>query len=888
MPEIPKAYEPGKIERNWYNFWLKQGYFTPEIDPKKKPFVIIMPPPNVTGELHLGHALTTTLEDVMVRWQRMEGKSTLWLPGTDHAGIATQVVVEQQLAEQSLTRSDIGREKFLQLAWEWANNSRQSINLQHQMLGASCDWTRERFTLDEGPSKAVRTAFVNLYNKGLIYRGERIINWCPRCQTALSDLEVEHKEINGHLYYIRYPQADESGFITVATTRPETFFGDTAVAVSPEDARYKDLIGKKVVLPIIDKQIPVIADNAVDVSFGTGALKITPAHDPTDFEVGQRHNLPLVDIMNPDATLNENAGPYAGQERFACRDKVVDDLKGKGLLEKIEPYLHSVGHCIRCQTMVEPRVSLQWFIRTKPLAEKAIKTVREGDITIIPERFTKIYFEWMENIKDWCISRQLWWGHRIPVWYCQDCGEFTVSVDVASHCSHCGSSQIVQDNDVLDTWFSSALWTHSTLGWPEDTEDLRYFYPGAVMETGYDILFFWVARMIMMGLEDTGEIPFRTVYLHGLIRDEHGEKMSKLRGNVINPTEAINKYGVDALRFALASSSTPGSDVNLGRGKVESSRNFINKLWNAARFIFQSVDATTLAGQTMEIEVEPQLLEDRWIVSRLNRVIGEVNRLMERFEFGEACWQIYDFMWGEFCDWYVEIAKLRLRPVEPAASPLPFLVNVLEKSLRLLHPFMPFVTEELWQNVKQHFSEESHMTDSIMTASYPVADSGAIDPEAERAMNSVIEIIRSIRNVRARYKVEAAKQIEAWVYADELLPQISSQAEAIKTLARVNPLAIAPRKERKSDVGRAVVLVLKESEVILPWASLVDLSVEEQRLTREREVTEARIGQLDARLRDNDFLAKAPQHVVEKEKQRLTELSDKLERVKLEISQLRS
>ncbi len=888
MPEIPKAYEPGKIERKWYNFWLKQGYFTPEIDPKKKPFVIIMPPPNVTGELHLGHALTTTLEDVMVRWQRMKGKPTLWLPGTDHAGIATQVVVEQQLAEQSVTRRDIGREKFHQVAWEWANNSRQSINLQHQMLGASCDWTRERFTLDEGPSKAVRTAFVNLYNKGLIYRGERIINWCPRCQTALSDLEVEHKEINGHLYYIRYPLADESGFITVATTRPETFFGDTAVAVNPEDARYKDLVGKKVVLPIIDKQIPVIADDAVDVSFGTGALKITPAHDPTDFEVGQRHNLPLVDIMNPDATLNENAGPYAGLERFACRDMVVDDLKGKGLLEKIEPYLHSVGHCIRCQTMVEPRVSLQWFIRTKPLAEKAIRTVREGDITIIPERFTKIYFEWMENIKDWCISRQLWWGHRIPVWYCQDCGELTVSVDIASHCSHCGSSQIVQDNDVLDTWFSSALWTHSTLGWPEDTEDLRYFYPGAVMETGYDILFFWVARMIMMGLEDTGEIPFRTVYLHGLIRDEHGEKMSKLRGNVINPTEAINEYGVDALRFALASNSMPGNDVSLGRGKVESSRNFVNKLWNAARFIFQSVDATTLTGQTIEIKVEPQLLEDRWIVSRLNRVIGEVNRLMERFEFGEACWQIYDFMWGEFCDWYVEIAKLRLRPVEPAASPLPFLVNVLENSLRLLHPFMPFVTEELWQNVKQHFPEESHMPDSIMTASYPVADNGAIDPEAERAMNSVIEIIRSIRNVRARYKVEAAKQIEAWIYADELLPQISSQAEAIKTLARVNPLAVAPRRERESDVGRAVVLVLKESEVILPWASLVDLSAEEQRLTREREVTEARIAQLDARLGDNDFLAKAPQHVVEKEKQRLTELSDKLERVKMEISQLRS
>lgn len=890
MPEIPKAYEPGKIERKWYDFWLKKGYFTPEIDPKKKPFVIIMPPPNVTGELHLGHALTTTLEDVMVRWHRMRGQPTLWLPGTDHAGIATQVIVEQQLAQKGQTKNDIGREKFSEIAWKWANDSRRNINLQHQMLGASCDWERERFTLDESPSRAVRTAFVNLYNKGLIYRGERIINWCPRCQTALSDLEVEHKEISGHLYYIRYPRVDGSGFITVATTRPETFFGDTAVAVNPEDGRYKDVVGKKVVLPIIDKEIPVIADDAVDISFGTGALKITPAHDPTDFEIGQRHNLPLVDIMNPDATLNENAGPYDGLERFACRDKVVDDLREKGLLEKIEPYLHSVGHCIRCQTMVEPRISMQWFIRTKPLAEKAIKVVKDGSITIIPERFTKIYFEWMENIRDWCISRQLWWGHRIPVWYCQDCDELTTSVDVPSHCSHCGSSQIVQDNDVLDTWFSSALWTHSTLGWPDDTEDLRYFYPGAVMETGYDILFFWVARMIMMGLENTGEIPFHTVYLHGLIRDEHGEKMSKLRGNVINPAEAVNEYGVDALRFALASNSTPGNDMNLGRGKVESSRNFVNKLWNAARFIFQSTGAAAASGQTIEIKVEPQLLEDRWIVSRLNSVIDEVSNLMEGFEFGEACWKIHDFIWGEFCDWYVEIAKMRLRTTQQTASPLPFLVNVLECSLRLLHPFMPFITEELWQSLKAESCQLSaiSMSDSIIIAPYPVANRDAIDTEAERAMDSVIEIIRSIRNVRAQYKVEAAKQIEALVYSDKLLPQISSQAEAIEMLARVNPLTIVHRKERKGEAGKAVVLVLKESEVILPWAGLVDLAAEEQRLTKESEVTQARIAQLNVRLRDNAFLAKAPQHVVEKERQRLTELKDKLERVKTEISQLRS
>ena len=883
--EIPKAYEPGKIEKKWYKFWLEQGYFTPKIEPGKKPFVIIMPPPNVTGELHLGHALTATLEDVMVRWHRMRGEPTLWLPGTDHAGIATQVIVEQQLEKKSLTRKEIGREKFLQAAWEWANSSRKNINLQHQMLGASCDWSRERFTLDEGPTRAVYTSFVNLYNQGLIYRGERIINWCPRCQTALSDLEAEHREIEGYLYYLRYPLAEGSGFITVATTRPETFFGDTAVAVNPQDERYQGLVGKMVVLPIIDKPIPVIADDAVDRDFGTGALKITPAHDPTDFEVGQRHNLPLVDIMNPDATLNEHAGPYAGEERFACRDRVVSDFRAQGLLEKIEPYLYSAGHCIRCRTVVEPRVSLQWFVRTRALAEKAIEAVRKGDITIVPERFSKVYFEWMENIRDWCISRQLWWGHRIPVWYCPECAELTVSVDTPSRCSHCGSSRITRDPDVLDTWFSSALWTHSTLGWPEDTEDLRYFYPGSVMETGYDILFFWVARMIMMGLVNTGKIPFRTVYLHGLIRDEHGEKMSKLRGNVINPARAINEYGVDALRFALASYSTPGSDINLGKGKLEESRNFINKLWNAARFIFQGLDAGA-PGQA-RVKEKPRLLEDRWIVSRLNRLIGEVNTLMETFQFGEACRRIYDFVWSEFCDWYVEIAKLRLRDGGSAPSPLPFLADTLESSLRLLHPFMPFITEELWQNVKRRLPRESPMPDSIMLASYPAPDESAVDTEAERTMEAVIELIRSIRNVRAQYKVEAARRIEALVYTDELLPGISSQAKAIETLARVSPLAIAPRKGRKKGgEGEAVVLVLKESEVVLPRAGLVDRAAEERRLTKESEETRARIAQLEARLKDRSFLTRAPQAVVDKERSRLAELKDRLKRIEAELSQL--
>ena len=897
MSEIPKAYEPGKIEQKWYDFWLKQGYFSPKIDHKKKPFVIIMPPPNVTGELHLGHALTATLEDIMVRWHRMKGESTLWLPGTDHAGIATQVVVEQQLAKQGQTKEEIGREEFIKLTWEWADKSREGIRHQHQLLGASCDWTREKFTLDKGPSKAVRTAFVRLYNKGLIYRGERMINWCPRCQTALSDLEVVHKDVMGHLYYIRYPLTQSEGFVTVATTRPETFLGDTAVAVNPEDERYKNLVGKSVILPIIDKKILIIADDAVDTSFGTGALKITPAHDPTDFEVAQRHNLPLVDIMNPDATMNENAGPYQGLERFACRDRVLADLKDKKLLEKIEPYSHSVGHCGRCQTMVEPKVSLQWFVQTEPLAKAAIEVVKDGRIKIIPERFTKIYFDWMENIRDWCISRQLWWGHRIPVWYCQGCGKLTVSVDEPSACTHCSSKQIIQDPDVLDTWFSSALWTHSTLGWPEDTDDLRYFYPGSVMGTGYDILFFWVARMIMMGLEDTGEIPFHTVYLNGLIRDESGEKMSKLRGNVINPAEAISKYGVDALRFALTTGTSPGNDINLGTDKLESSRNFVNKLWNATRFILQSLNDERLEAQAIPIlPGQSQRIEDQWIDSQLNRLIKNVTELMQDFQFGEAEQQIYDFVWSKFCDWYIEIAKIRLRG-QLTPSPLPFLVNTLEKSLRLLHPFMPFITEELWQSLKVRLlrpdtigarNDTMKMPASIMIAPYPLADDKSFAPEAERVMDSVIEIIHSIRNARAQYKAKPGKWIEAQVYTGELLSGLVNEAHMIETLAKVCPLAILGRQERESTKGKVLVLVLKEAEVVLPLAGMVDQLAEEQRLLKEGEEIKGRIAQLNARLRDKAFLSKAPAQVIEKEKQKLAMLEDKLKRLHQELAQLNS
>jgi len=886
MPEIPKAYEPGEVEQKWYRFWMEHGYFTPKIDRKKKPFVIIMPPPNVTGELHLGHALTATLEDIMIRWHRMKGEPALWLPGVDHAGIATQVVVEQKLAEQGLDRHKLGREKFIERVWEWVKKSRQSITYQHQRLGASCDWTRERFTLDEVPSRAVRTAFVRLYNKGLIYRGERIVNWCPRCQTALSDLEVQHKDITGNLYYLRYPMADGDGFVTVATTRPETYLGDTAVAVNPDDTRFKAVVGKKVVLPVIKRVIPVIADSAVDPSFGTGAVKITPGHDPVDFEMSERQHLPIVKILNPDATMNEQAGPYAGLDRFICRQKVLADFEKAGLLEKIEPHHHSVGHCGRCQTMVEPEVSKQWFVKVAPLAEAAIKAVTDDKIAIVPERFTKVYLNWMENIRDWCISRQLWWGHRIPVWYCQKCNELTVAIDEPSTCGHCGSNDIVQDPDVLDTWFSSALWPHSTLGWPEDTEDLKYFYPTSVMETGYDILFFWVARMIMMGLEDTGDVPFHTVYLHGLIRDEKGEKMSKMRGNVLNPTDAIEDYGTDALRFAVTTGTSPGNDINLGPHRLEAGRNFANKMWNAARFVLQSLEANPIESGALAklMAKRPEPMEDRWILSRLNRLVLSVDELMSNFQFGEAERQIHDFFWGEFCDWYIEIAKIRLSRSD--FSPLPVLAFALETALRLLHPFMPFITEELWQNLKQRLPEGSLNSDSIIIAPYPVGNKKFVDAEAETVMESVTEIIRSIRNARAEHKVAAGKWIEARVYADKLQSAIASQSEAIETLAKARPLAVLSRNQRQAKEEKALVLVLKEAEVVLPWAGMVDVAAEKRRLEGEISTIEQEIDRLEQRLKDAAFMSKAPAAVVEKEKGKLQGYKDKLLRLKQELTQL--
>ncbi len=883
--EMPKAYDPGTVEQKWYKFWLEKGYFTPKIDPEKKPFVIIMPPPNVTGELHLGHALTATLEDIMVRWHRMRGEPTLWLPGIDHAGIAAQVVVEQLLAREGIDRHQLGRDKFQERIKQWAEKCRRTIAEQHQRLGASCDWSREQFTLDEGPSRAVRTAFVRLYEKGLIYRGERIINWCPRCATALSDLEVDHKELAGHLYYVRYPLADGNQFITVATTRPETILGDTAVAVNPKDERFQAMIGKKVILPAVNRVIPIIADEAVDPAFGTGAVKITPAHDPVDFEVAQRHGLPLVNILNPDATMNENAGPYAGLDRFACRKAILSDLEKEGLLVKIEPYTHSVGHCDRCQTVVEPIASKQWFIKTQPLAKPAIDAVTSGRITIIPRRFTKVYLNWMENIRDWCISRQLWWGHRIPVWYCRECGELTVTIEDARVCSHCGSANIEQDPDVLDTWFSSALWTHSTLGWPSNTEELGYFYPTSVMETGYDIIFFWVARMIMMGLEDTDDIPFHTVYLHGLVRDEKGEKMSKIKGNVLNPIDTLEKYGTDALRLALSMGTSPGNDIKLTPSRLEAGRNFANKLWNATRLVVRSIEADWTGR---EIQWDLLSTEDRWILSRLSRTISTVTSLMDDFQFGEAQRQIHDFLWGEFCDWYIEFAKIRLRDGGGVLSPILVLVYVLETSLRLLHPYMPFVTEELWQSLKRHLSSDWQVSESIMVAPYPEADDKAVDPGAERVMESVIEIIRSIRNARAQHKVESGHWIEAQIYSKQLAAAIIPYSQTIQTLARARPVTFPDSKQEAPPREKALVMVLKESEVIIPMESMVDLEAERKRLQGEIGKSQAEVARLGATLRDKAFLTKAPAAVIDKERQKLNTLTDKLERLKQQLTRLQT
>ncbi|MDA1347570.1 MAG: valine--tRNA ligase [Chloroflexi bacterium] len=883
---IPKAYDPKSVEGRIYESWVKGGYFTPTIDPDKKPFVVIMPPPNVTGELHMGHALTTALEDLMVRWHRMRGEPTLFLPGSDHAGIATQVVVERMIASDGVSRHDLGREKFVERVWSWVDQYGSRIDEQLKRLGASCDWTRKAFTLDEGPSKAVRTTFVNLYKKGLIYRGERMTNWCPRCRTALSDLEVKYREENAALYHVRYEMEDGSGSVTIATTRPETLLGDTAVAVNQEDERYKHLIGKNVVLPVLGRIIPIVADEAVELDFGTGALKVTPGHDPVDFEIGQRHDLPTVSIMELDGTLNETAGSYQGQTMSEARKNIVQELEKDGLLEMTEPYRHSVGHCDRCDETVEPIVSKQWWMSMKPLAKPAREAVAEGRIGIVPERFSKVYYNWMDNICDWCVSRQLWWGHRLPVWYCQDCAEVVVELEDPKSCPNCDSAELERDPDVLDTWFSSALWPHSTLGWPDETADLEYFHPSTVLETGHDILFFWVARMVMMGLENTGQIPFETVYLHGLVRDPSGVKMSKSKGNVMDPLDLIDLYGADALRFALNVGNSPGNDMRLNEQKMEASRNFANKLWNAARFVMSNLgDEAGLDGWH---DPDPKHRHDRWILSRLNRVAGQVDGFMKEFQFGEAQRVVHDFLWNEYCDWYIEMAKVRMRSDEAGGpSPLPVLAHVLERVLRLLHPFMPFVTEEIWRTLVDHLPEEPDRPEALIVAPYPESDEALIDEQAESEIGAVIEIVRSVRNLRAEFRIEANQRLEAALDAPALATVLEEEAPTVKSQAGIDPLIVGSGRVGESSNDR-VALVLTGGTVTVPLGGLVDLDRERARLADEREEISKYVTRLSARLEDEQFVSKAPEDVIERERERLASSRERTTRIEEMLSRLDS
>ena len=903
--DMPRAYNAADVEQRIYQDWLDQGLFAPAQDSDQTPYCIIMPPPNVTGELHLGHALEKSLEDSLIRWRRMCGVPTLWLPGTDHAGIATQWAVERELAAQGQDRHQLGREKFVELVWEHVGKVGGIIHEQSRRLGISADWDRHRFTLDPGPSRAVSTTFVNLYNKGRIYRHERIINWCPRCATALSDLEVSYQEQDDKLYFIRYPLAEAAaGFITVATTRPETMLGDSGVAVHPEDPRYQDAVGLQVVLPIMDRAIPVVADAAIQPEFGTGALKVTPGHDPVDFEIGQRQGLEIITVIGLDGNMTAAAGKYAGMERFQTRESVVSELESLGLLEKVEDLRHSVGHCQRCDAVVEPLVSLQWFINvgshqdTDSIAGRAHAAVKNGDIQIVPERFGRVYLNWLENIRDWCISRQLWWGHRIPVWYCDGCGEASASIEDLESCPSCGSAELHQDPDVLDTWFSSGLWPHSTLGWPENTDDLRRFYPTSVLECGYDILFFWVARMIMLGIENTGQVPFRTVFLHGLIRDASGAKMSKTRGNTLDPLELVERYGTDALRFALTTGTAPGNDMRITDGKLEAARNFANKVWNAARYVISTIgsqEGSQISAEGWRTLPNLKHREDRWIVSLLDRLTADVNQSLESFEMGEAQQRLYEFFWNDFCDWYIEIAKIRLRSgVGP--SPLPTLVHVLERTLRLMHPFLPFITEEIWRNLIARLPREGEpdMPESVMVADYPRALSPRIDSQAEEEIALIIQAIRAVRNTRSQLRIPASQQLEAVIEAngprDTIKRAIEEEAEVIRSLSRVEPLRIqAPDSGGEAgteEQSRGVTLVVNPLVIRLTLEGVVDLSAEESRLRGELDGSLQNLQRVEALVANPNFKAKAKPEVVENEEERLRSLREETQRLEEILAQL--
>jgi valyl-tRNA synthetase len=880
LGEIPKSYDPKLVEDHWWTFWEREQLFVADVKSSRPSFVIVIPPPNVTGSLHMGHMLVYTLHDIVVRWKRMSGFNTLWLPGTDHAGIATQNVVERQLAAEGKSRHDLGREAFEKRVWEWKEQSGNTILRQLRRLGGSCDWTRERFTLDEGLSRAVREVFVRLYEEGLIYRGKRLINWCVRCRTALSDLEVKSELVQGKLSYIRYPIKDSSDFITVATTRPETMLGDTAVAVNPNDERYKHLIGKTLILPLLNREIPLIADAFVDPAFGTGLVKVTPAHDPNDFEMGVRHNLEMISVIDEDGRMTEAAGPFQGMDRFACRREVLKQLETLGLLEKVSDHPHNVGHCDRCKTVVEPALSTQWFVKMQPLAEPAIQAVEDGRIRFIPENWAKTYFEWMRNIRDWCISRQLWWGHRIPAWYCQRCGEINVARETPTVCTKCGHTELQQETDVLDTWFSSGLWPFSTLGWPDETEDLKKFYPTSVLITGFDIIFFWVARMIVSGLKFMGDVPFRTVYMHGLIRDAEGQKMSKSKGNVIDPLDVMEQYGTDAVRFTLAIMAAPGTDISLSPEKLQSYRAFANKIWNASRFVLLNLESLqnrmtagfsiAAAPQSFAARKNELSLIDRWILARLNSTVDEINRALEEFRFHEASHTLYHFFWHELCDWYIEFVKPKIVDKERTGNDLScdVLIFVFDQALRLLHPFMPFITEELWQRLPNPGR-------SLAVHEFPQRHLELADAGAEKHVESIIEVIVKIRDIRRQMNVEPARRIQAnLATSDPALKSVLADAVPyVQNLARCEQVNILPAIGAGNNSSRSVVAGV---EIELPLAGLIDVSAERTRLEREIAKIEKELSPIQDKLNSAEFVKNAPAKVVQLNQSRVAEFQEKL------------
>ena len=849
--EMAKAYNPKEVEDKIYDFWQEGNYFHAEVDKDKKPYTIVMPPPNITGQLHMGHALDNTLQDILIRWRRMQGYSALWLPGTDHASIATEAKIVEAMRKEGITKEDLGREKFLERAWEWKKEYGGRIVSQLKKMGSSCDWERERFTMDEGCSKAVKEVFVRLYNKGLIYRGERIINWCPHCKTSISDAEVEFEEQAGHFWHLRYPLTDGSGYLELATTRPETLLGDTAVAVNPSDERYKDLVGKTLTLPLVGREIPIIADDYVDVDFGTGVVKITPAHDPNDFQVGLRHNLPVINVMTDDAKIVEDYPKYAGMDRYEAREAIVKDLDEGDFLVKVEKHDHNVGTCYRCHSTVEPRVSKQWFVKMDELAGPAIECVKSGKTKFVPERFNKIYYHWMENIRDWCISRQLWWGHRIPAYYCDECGEVTVAKEMPEKCPKCGCTHLHQDEDTLDTWFSSALWPFSTLGWPDKTPELDYYFPTNTLVTGYDIIFFWVARMIFSSVEQMNSQPFDTVFIHGIVRDENGVKMSKSLGNGIDPLLVIDQYGADALRMFLATGNSPGNDMRYSEKRVEACRNFANKLWNASRFVHMNIDDYNVKNElpaTLETE-------DKWILHTLNNVAKEVNENLEKFELGIALSKIYDFIWNSYCDWYIELCKARLQSEgETAQNARQVLIYVLDKILKLLHPFMPFITEEIWQTIP-------HDTDgkTVMLEKYPEYDPSLDFPSEAEEMMKVMEAITAIRTQRNEMNVPPSKKAKLFI-ATAIPETFSNGEQFFKKLASASEVEISD----SFDIDGAVTVVTSDAKIYIPMEELVDKEAELKRLNKELKQVEKMLAQDEGKLNNPGFMSKAPEKVIEK------------------------